>query len=252
MAEVKITYETLFDLLRREKSRSELQQFDSSFYQDVVSYLKEKKGTIRTEEHTLLFSRGEQEKIKIQIHNIQKILKELYEIREKKVINLSINKVRTESNLIDTSNLLPEEASLFNETCELLTKYKEGIINHVIAMELPVIDMKQGIYAKQIHSQNEERSEFSYENKEEENRKSIEVKEKENIFDSLPLKEEKKAEAIQTSKNSKNIKVKILNDLPKFMGQDKSIYGPYSKQDEVELPEEIINILLKKGRVEVL
>jgi DNA replication initiation complex subunit (GINS family) len=42
MADVKITYETLFDLLRREKNRNELQQLDPSFYLDVVSYLKEK------------------------------------------------------------------------------------------------------------------------------------------------------------------------------------------------------------------
>lgn len=248
MAEVKITYETLFDLLRREKSRSELQQLDSSFYQDVVAYLKEKKGTIRTEEHTLLFSKAEQEKIKIQIQNIQKILKELYEIREKKVINLSVNKVRTESNLIDTSNLLPEEASLFNETCELLSKYKEEVMNRVIAMELPVIEMKQGIYTKQTYEKNEERSEFSYEDKKEKKPKIIE---KESIFDSQPKKEEAK-ETNNTYKDSKVIKVRVLNDLPKFMGQDKNIYGPYSKQEEVELPEDVTNILLKKGRVEVL
>jgi DNA replication initiation complex subunit (GINS family) len=249
MTEVKITYDTLFDLLRREKSRNELSQLDASFYQDVVAYLKEKKGTIRTEEHTLLFSRGEQEKIKIQIQNIQKILKELYEIREKKVINLAVNKVRTESNLIDTSSLLPEEISLFNETCELLKKYKEGVLDHVLSIELPVIEMVKGTYEAIAHTDNEERSKFSYETKEETMHKNLE---KESIFDSKPKAEEKPTYAEKTLNNNKMIKVKILNDLPKFMGQDKNIYGPYAKQDIVELPEDVTNILLKKGRVEIL
>lgn len=240
MAEVKITYETLFDLLRREKNRNELQPLDPSFYMDVVSYIKEKKATLRPEEHhTLLFSRAEQEKIKIQIHNIQKILKELYEMREKKIINLSINKVRTESNLIDTSSLLPEEISLFNESCELLSKYKEGVLNKVISMELPVLDYKQAPALKKEYTPERPREE-------KEN-----ISENERPFDSIP-KSEAKEEPKLSAVSEKKIKVRILNDLPKFMGQDKNIYGPYSKQEETELPEDITNILLKKGRVEII
>jgi DNA replication initiation complex subunit (GINS family) len=252
MADVKITYETLFDLLRREKNRNELQQLDPSFYLDVVSYLKEKKSTIRAEEHTLLFSKGEQEKIKIQIQNIQKILKELYELREKKVINLSINKVRTESNLIDTSGLLPEEKSMFNETCELLRKYKEGVLNHVLSMELPVINIKKELYEKEEYSSQKTQT-FTSPQKQDVSRNEDK---KESIFDSSSYKSSEQKEKEVTSTNiaekSRLIKVRVLNDLPKFMGQDKNIYGPYSKQAEVDLPEDITNILLKKGRVEVI
>jgi DNA replication initiation complex subunit (GINS family) len=253
MAEVKITYETLFDLLRREKSRNELQALDASFYQDVVAYLKEKKATLRTEDHTLLFSRSEQEKIKIQIHNIQKILRELYEIREKKVINLSVNKVRTESNLIDTSALLPEEISLFNDTCTLLSKYKSGVLSKILSFELPIIDHSfspQSFIQPYTSSLNTSTNDSTNE----ENAMSTPAesysareKEKETIFDSRPAYQNTSIE-----QKSKNNKVRILNDLPKFMGQDKNIYGPFNKGEEVYLPEDVTRILLKKGRIEVI
>lgn len=260
MVEVKITYETLFDFLRREKNRSELQQLERTFYRDVVEYLKEKKSTLRDEDsHTLLFSRGEQEKIKIQIKNIQKIVRELYELREKKVITLATNKVRTDSNLIDTSNLLPEELSLFNDACALLSKYKEGVLNRVLISEMPFESLKSNAIDNYSPSQNTSESKKDFERIEKEEPQS--EKTKENIFDEYKKKldearekSERKAELANTysSQNSESMKkVKVLNDLPKFMGQDKNIYGPYKQGDLAELPESVSNILLKKGRIEL-
>ena len=44
--EVTITYETLFELFRREKERSELQKLDDSFFNNVLRYLKDKQAII--------------------------------------------------------------------------------------------------------------------------------------------------------------------------------------------------------------
>lgn len=248
MVEVKITYETLFDFLRREKNRSELQPMERTFYNDVVLYLKEKKSTLRDEDHhTLLFSKSEQEKIRIQLKNIQKILRELYELREKKIINLAMNKVRTESNLVDTSNLLPEEISLFNDACQLMTKYKEGILHKVVLNELPDVHSDSSIdYTHKSPRENEEEKR---------------IESKEDIFsaykqklDEAREKSQERADFVESHapKSEHLQKVKILNDLPKFMGQDKNIYGPFRKDDLTELPESIVAILLKKSRVEII
>jgi len=40
--QVRITYETLYELLRREKSNDELQKLDESFFRDVIEYLAER------------------------------------------------------------------------------------------------------------------------------------------------------------------------------------------------------------------
>ena len=42
MAKVIITYDTLYEILRREKFRNELQLLDVEFFDNVLSYLNEK------------------------------------------------------------------------------------------------------------------------------------------------------------------------------------------------------------------
>ncbi len=54
--------------------------------------------------------------------------------------------------------------------------------------------------------------------------------------------EEKITEEIQ-----KNIKLKILQDIPKFIGTDMKEYGPYSKDEEIEIIESIAKIFIKKN-----
>ncbi len=206
MGDVKVTYETLFDLLRREKSRNELQVLDKGFFEDVVSYLTEKEGMLEKPS----FSRGEQEKIRIQLKNARKIVRELYEIREKKVLNLALNKVRTGTDLIDTSSFLGVEEDLFNDAVKLLNKYKEEVLLKVVNGEAPkgFSDDKEHLAAEQPVQEAQEETE------------------------DVPGK------------------VRFLSDTPKFVGFDKEVYGPYKKGDAAELPGRVAGLLLKKGRVE--
>ncbi|MFW6231340.1 MAG: hypothetical protein ACOC32_04950 [Nanoarchaeota archaeon] len=52
-------------------------------------------------------------------------------------MNLAIMKSRTNSNLIDTSSLLPQEKALFLNMVKILNGYKEGVLNRIIAGEKP-------------------------------------------------------------------------------------------------------------------
>ena len=42
-----ITYETLYDILRREKNRAELQELSETYLQDLINYLQKNKGDIK-------------------------------------------------------------------------------------------------------------------------------------------------------------------------------------------------------------
>src|SRR3989344_3546010 len=113
---ITITLETLFDLLRREKSREELQPLDARFYQDLVRYINEKRVLMTTQQKSLdLFSELEREKATIQFNNIKKLIRELYEKRERKIISMALNKSKTNTDLIDTSSMLDEERILYEE-----------------------------------------------------------------------------------------------------------------------------------------
>lgn len=226
MAEVKITYETLFDLLRRERGRNDLQALDATFYVDVVSYMKEKKQTLSDAESGSSYSVAEQEKIKIQLKNVKKIIQELYETREKKILNLAMHKARTGSRLIDTSNMLGEEKKLFEESCEILKKYKEEIVGNLTRGELP--------------------SQASIPEPVSENKKN------EQVEDEVSDAKTEKQEDHTKDESSEKVKVKISATLPKFVGLDKEIYGPFNPGDESDLPPQIAELLIKKGRAERL
>ena len=80
--EIAITFETLYDLLMREKQREELLPLEPSFFQDVIHYLQEKmKVWEKISKDDDLFSAGERDKIEIELRNIHKVLKDLYERR---------------------------------------------------------------------------------------------------------------------------------------------------------------------------
>ena len=69
--EIRITYETLFDMLRNEKTREELQKLEPSFYQDVLEYIKDKQALTQKSDSEL-FASMEKEKAQKQLENAKK------------------------------------------------------------------------------------------------------------------------------------------------------------------------------------
>ena len=79
--EINITYETLFEILKREKDITELQKLEPVFFSDFVDYLNEKKKVLEKEDS--MFSYDEKKKVEKQIDNARRIIKEIYERRER-------------------------------------------------------------------------------------------------------------------------------------------------------------------------
>ncbi len=131
MGDVVITYEVLFEILRKEKNNPELQQLDPTFYADVVRYMKEKEEILQDREHADPFEAGHE------LANIGRILKELWERRERKIITLALNKSRTSQLSVDTKHMLDEEREAYERFLAMFTAAKEGILKRLLAKELP-------------------------------------------------------------------------------------------------------------------
>jgi len=209
--EINITYETLFELLRREKTRDELQKLDESFFSDVADYLKGKEELLEQQKHKQdLFASEEKAKADKQIENIRKILKELYERREKKIIQMAIDASRTPSIVIDTSVMLKEESMMYNRIFGLLNNFREGVLFNLQQAKIP------------------------------------EIKENDVVED--PKVEENPAEEEKPKETNKM--VKFTHEVPKFIGPDLNEYGPFVSGDSVEVPIPIADVLINKGRAE--
>ncbi|HSU73252.1 MAG TPA: hypothetical protein VLJ21_05385 [Candidatus Binatia bacterium] len=136
--EVALTYEKLYELLRREKNREELQALDVQFYTQLVVYLGEKDRTYSdTGTKNDLFSISERDRLHSELQNIRRLVKDLYERREKKVLDMALNRSRTNANIVDTTNLLPAERALFDQLVSTLDLFRHGIYGNVIALREP-------------------------------------------------------------------------------------------------------------------
>lgn len=202
-----ITHETLFDIIKREKDRSELQKLDNTFFNDVIDYIKEKKKITSNES---LFSSDEKKKVQIQIQNIRRLLKDLYDKREKKIIIMALDKSRTKSDVIDISALLKEEKMLFEYLVTLFNKFRSGILYNLLNVSIPAIE-------KDVEN----------------------VKEKE--VDGKIVKDE-----IEIDTKI----VRFVHAVPKFVGKELEEYGPFEEDDIANLPNEIADVLINKDRVE--
>tara|TARA_Y100000310_G_C20609618_1_gene777324 strand:+ start:815 stop:1498 length:684 start_codon:yes stop_codon:yes gene_type:complete len=208
---IKITYELLFDILRNEKGRESLQKLDESFYVDIRDYILEKNSLMESQSKTSdLFSATERSKTNKQLMNVRKIIKEIYERREKKIINMAINKSRISSNLLDTTILLKEEKEFFEQILRLLNGWRDNIL-------LSVVEGKNPISFEFKSEKTEKKEENEQENKEHDN-----------------------------SKKS----IRFSKAVPAFIGQDIKKYGPFEEDDITELPIEIANLLIDKGNAE--
>ena len=205
--EVTITYETLFELLRREKERTELQKLDSSFFGNLLMYLKDKQAII-SKQQTDLFSAEEKRKTEDQLINVKKIIKELYERREKKIVSMAVDKSRNRSAIIDNSVFLKEERELFDNLIKVMDNSRESVLSNLLSLKEP--SAVQGFTSAKA----------------------------------AEAREEKKSADKETKL------VRFIHAVPKFVGKELEEYGPFEEEDIASLPVEIVNVLIKKNRVE--
>ena len=200
MAEELITNEKLYEILRKEKTKSELQEIDPEFFNLVKSYIKEKRSITQAQKEKIsIFSKFDIENTKKQLETTRKLLTELFEKRQQKIIQLAsiCSRTNPENNDIDTN--IPSEKLLFSKIFEILTE--DRISNLLILTDPDQISKKT---------------------------KDINI----------------------TSEEQKNKLLRITNPIPRFVGLDQEIYGPYDEEEVANLPQDIAKVLISNKRAE--
>jgi DNA replication initiation complex subunit (GINS family) len=240
--DLNLTFETLFDITRREKMQEDLQKLDSEFFNNLITYINEKSKILEKETQSNLFARDEKQITRKQLENIRRLTQELYARRERKIVNLAIIKSRTNSKLIDTSALLTQEKSLFLFILKLLNHSKKNILYNLLQGQMPnnldvAVCFNIGNDLNNVKTEGHvTRIQDDY----------LEIKSEQEEKPQLEKQEsnENKQETI-ISKT-----VKFLSPVPKFVGKELEVYGPYEKEDVASLPGEIAEVLISKGRAQ--
>lgn len=209
-----VTYETLFEILRKEKNHEDLQKLADSFFVDVQKYVSEKSlqlGKPRLDEFTEAHE-NQQNAIRIQLQNIKKLIRDIFDRRERKIIEMALNKAKTGSNIVDTGALLPEEHAFFQRQLQAISLFRSDILEPTVSAQKPLgVAPEAFVEAQKPKDLNMEPSES----------------------------------------NTKVFKrIQILETIPKFVGVDLEIYGPFNVDETHELKPEIAEMLVKTNKAE--
>jgi len=133
-----ITYEKLYDILRAEKFKKEIQKLEPEFLEKVTRYLNEKRIILQGyESKDNMFASQSITKTKKQLENARTLLNELYERREGKITQAALFNARTNSPIQDPDALLEEEKQLYNRLIEILSSYRKGILDNILQGKKP-------------------------------------------------------------------------------------------------------------------
>ncbi len=237
---VNITYETLFDILRMEKRREDVQEINKKFYEDIVKYLKQKKKIILKCEHESgIENFDEIKKLNIQYENVQKIIKEVYERREKKIMLMALNKSRTHMNGMNMNALLPQEQEFYNQLTRLFDAYRKDIAEQLVNAALPKEQIAAVICG------------VSEKTEEKEKMPATQIASEINVQSAVIQHAAGESAAVsEKSAESDTVQVKFLHETEEFIGPDLESYGPFAANAVAAIPQQIANIFLTEGIAE--
>jgi DNA replication initiation complex subunit (GINS family) len=124
-----ITYQEIYDLLRKEKYSESLQKLPDNLMRDVAAYVEEKKQIIDKQQNNLFSDTIRM--TRKQLDNALAILKEIFAIRHKKVLNLAFTAAQTGVSKRDSENLLENEKKLFEITTKQIEDNQKQIIQEM-------------------------------------------------------------------------------------------------------------------------
>jgi len=114
------SYEDVYELLRAEKYSTDLQSLNPEQLGKIKQYLEAKKTILFKEKTSELFDRAKRDKLRTELENARRAIKDLYEKREKKIINRAMFTARMAFKMRDTTNMLPSEQELYDKLVDVL------------------------------------------------------------------------------------------------------------------------------------
>ncbi len=241
--DVVITYETLFELLRIEKNREDIQKLEDSFFDDVIGYIKNKReSAVPDDGQTSLFTPSDKDKTRLELDNIKKILKDIYDRRERKILNTALTKARTGATVVNTSNMLTSEKLLFDYMSSILCDFRNTILVKLACGEMPDVSSLSGKVPAFCMRQEVVCAEPSGIN---ELKPAIDVQKS---FETEP--KDLKISPNFSDSGASIRKVRLLASVGEIVGPDLQIYGPFEEGSLVELPNELVRVLVEKNQAE--
>jgi DNA replication initiation complex subunit (GINS family) len=211
MDEEEISYKTLRKIQQAEKNSPQITQIKKGFYDEVTSFLHELEKRLEQEKKP-----QKQMLLAEECQNIEKIIRNIYEQREKKIMLAAIAKARGGNPSVKT--LLSEEKTFFDELYQDIVLFRKKIF-------------------RSTDEQNEQ-----------------EIQPTETSTPATTMEKKKETNAKQESNEqhpNTHPVLRIVEEIGSFVGTDNITYTLH-KGDIVSLPDDMASMLLnKKAAIQV-
>lgn len=202
-----ITYQKIREIQRDERSNTTLCKLPENILEMIQSYLNEKKNFLeKNSDEKNIFSMDKFSRAEYEFKNTKLSIQNIFDTRHKKIIEKAFQVSKNNMKMKDTTNMLYFEKRIFLQLIDMFDKYNNSCINALIMNRKPIF-------------------EYSCDPKE---GQSLKIEE-----DFLNKEKDKKL-------------IKIINEVPLFVWEDNSKFGPYKPEDMVFLPEKISELLIKQ------
>lgn len=223
-----ITYEDIYELLRAEKNSADLEKLDAKYLSNVKDYIAAKRKLLERQKGGMFSGLKERAKILTEIENVRVALKDLFERRERKVINRALYTLRTELKMKDTTNMLAHEAELYNILLANLEKSKlafSSLVGEATDQYESICDDAVSPPKPQTQQPVEEYIQNNTPNTEQDT----------NVRD-------------YKEKASTDINLEFLENVPELVDANLKKHGPFMAGEIESMPSELAQILIAQGK----
>lgn len=213
-----ISFEDIHELLRSEKYSSDLQPLTEEQLMQINHYLDSKKQLLQKQRESALFENTPQDKLRDELENANRALRDFYDKREKKIITRAIFTARSLSQLKDTTNML---------------KFEEQIYDRLV----DILKASWGNFFFQINAKPKDSEALQ---KQESARSEAHEKPLNNVVNDSLINSQQAASSL--------VRLKFTDDIPELLDSDLKKWGPFLKDHVAELPAELAELLLKQSK----
>jgi len=131
MSEEPITFEFIRKIQREEQRESRLSKIPEDFYQKAKTYLDQKRK---------LSEKQKDRKVSLELKNIERLLEDIFNRRETKMLDHAIITVRTD---IPPQNLIEEEKEFFESSVNMLKTQRGRVLNTLLKKTKEIEELKR-------------------------------------------------------------------------------------------------------------
>jgi len=241
MSENALTFSELRKIQKEEKREEDLTELEEDFLLRVSNYLRSKKETS-----------GEGREYK----NARRVFNKIISLREDKIVKNAKISVKTED-LSSDKLMLPREKELYRQLKEVFNDHRNRV-DEIVDSESSSTDIKETKPVENTETEPETSGpEKNPETRPEDEDPSESPEEPSSEGESTEETADPEAEAEEETEEQEEAEegysyVKIVSEVPEFMGTDLETYGPFEEGDKAEIPDDNAEILVNRGNAEEL